>query len=439
MSDTATVEHQTIRKVAWRLMPFVTVGYFLASLDRVNVGFAALQMNQDLGLSAAAFGMGAGLFFVSYCLFAVPCNVMMVRVGARRWLSVVMVSWGVLASCTALASGPWSFYGVRFLLGIAEAGFFPGVIYYFTLWFPADRRSRMVAILMIALPISSVLGSPVSAALLLTDGWFGLRGWHWLFIIEGLPAALLGLSCALVLPRSISAARFLTPAQKQWLETEVARKPKDSVINAAMSFWQVLCNRYVLLLTLIYIGGTTVTNALSLWQPQIIKTFNLTTMQIGLLNSVPFAIASVAMYWWAARSDRLGERTLHTALPLAVGTAALIATLFVHTLLATILVLCVAIMAASMIKGPFWALATEMLPANISATAIAQINALNNLGVFGATYAVGVIRTATGSFAYALAPMVMISFVACLVALWIGHVRKANLLAAARPAGYPAA
>jgi ACS family tartrate transporter-like MFS transporter len=429
MPETATLEHQSIRKVAWRIMPFLTIGYFLASLDRVNVGFAALQMNHDIGLSSAAFGLGAGLFFVSYCLFAVPANVMMVRIGARRWLSIVMVSWGVLATCMAMVRGPTSFYGLRVLLGIAEAGFFPGVIYYFTLWFPSHHRSRMVAILMMALPISSVLGSPMSAALLLTDGWFGMRGWHWLFVLEGLPAVLMGLGCALVLPRSIGSASFLKPVEKEWLQTEVARQPRETTIEGSLSFWQVLFNKYVLLLTLVYIGGTSVTNALSLWLPQIIKTFSLTTMQIGLLNSVPFAIASVVMYWWAARSDRSGERTVHTALPLALGTVGLIGTMFVQSLVPTILVLCVVIIAASMIKGPFWALATEMLPSKVSATAIGQINALNNLGVFVGTYAIGAIRDATGSFAYALAPLVAISFVACLVALWIGRVRQANILA----------
>ena len=424
--DSAAIERSAMSKLAWRLMPFLTVGYFLASLDRVNVGFAALQMNQDLGLSAAAFGMGAGLFFVSYCLFAVPCNVMMVRVGARRWLSVVMLAWGVLASLTSLVQNQWSFYGVRFLLGIAEAGFFPGVIYYFTLWFPAQRRSRVVAILMIALPISSVLGSPLSAALLLTDGWFGLRGWHWLFIVEGFPAALMGLCLSLVLPASIRTARFLTEAEKRWLETEVAREPKDTTIKAGLSFWQVLCNPYVLALTLVYVGATSVTNALSLWQPQIIKSYNLTTMQVGLLNSVPFAVAAVAMYLWASHSDRTRERTVHTALPLALATLGLVCTLFVHGLAPMILVLCVVIMAASMVKGPFWALATEMLPSHVSATAIGQINALNNIGVFCATYAIGYIRTTTGSFASALTPQLVLTGIACVTALWLGRVRATH-------------
>ena len=418
-----SVERAVIRKLALRLMPFVTVGYFLASLDRVNVGFAALQMNHDIGLGSAAFGFGAGLFFVAYCLFAVPCNMMMVRLGARRWLSCVMVAWGLISAAMAFVSGPYSFYALRFLLGIAEAGFFPGVIYLLTLWFPAHHRSRMVAILMMALPVSSVLGSPVSASLLLTDGWLGLRGWHWLFIMEGIPATLMGIGCALVLPRSIATARFLTEGQKTWLAGEVAGSAQAGTIGGSLSFWQVMGNKYVLLLTLIYIGGTSVTNALALWQPQIIKAYNLSTMQVGLLNSVPFAIASVAMYFWASHSDRTGERTLHTALPLGLATLGLVCTMLVHSLAPMIVVLCVVITAASMIKGPFWALATEMLPASISALAIGQINSLNNLGVFGATYAIGAIREATGSFTFAMLPFVAVCGVAGLVALWIGRAR----------------
>ena len=389
----------------------------------MNVGFAALQMNRDVGLGSAAFGFGAGLFFVAYCLFAVPCNMMMVRIGARRWLSFVMIAWGVISAAMAFVSGPYSFYALRFLLGIAEAGFFPGVIYFLTLWFPSHHRSRMVAILMMALPVSSVLGSPVSASLLLTDGWLGLRGWHWLFIMEGLPAVLMGIACALVLPRAISSARFLDDGQKAWLENEIAGEAQQGSIAGSLSFWQVMGNKYVLLLTLIYIGGTSVTNALSLWQPQIIKAYNLTTMQVGLLNSVPFAIASVAMYLWASHSDRTGERTLHTALPLGLATLGLVCTMLVHSLAPMIVVLCVVITSASMIKGPFWALATEMLPASISALAIGQINSLNNLGVFGATYAIGAIREATGSFTFAMLPFVAVCGIAGLVALWIGRAR----------------
>lgn len=405
-------EH-TARKVAWRIVPFLTVGYFLASLDRVNVGFAALQMNADIGLSAEAFGFGAGLFFVAYCLFAVPGSLIMERLGARRWLSIVLIFWGIVSAAMAFVQGAWSFGALRFLLGIAEAGFFPGVIYYFTLWFPSSYRSRMVAILMMALPVSSVLGSPLSAALLQMDSILGLRGWHWLFIIEGLPAVLMGICASLVLPASIDRATFLDDGEKRWLKSELAQKPIEGTIDSKISFWRLLVNKHVLLLTLIYIGGTSVTNALSLWQPQIISTYKLSTTQVGLLNSIPFALASLAMYLWASHSDRTKERRFHTALPLALAAIGLLLTAVVSGLVPMLIVLCVIIVAASMIKGPFWGLATELLPANLSAPAIGQINALNNVGVFAATYIIGAIRTSTGSFTYAMIPIAVLSIAAC--------------------------
>jgi MFS transporter, ACS family, tartrate transporter len=270
-----------------------------------------------------------------------------------------------------------------------------------------------------ALPVSSVFGSPVSASLLMLDNVLGLRGWHWLFIIEGLPAIIMGLAASLILPRNVETATFLHADEKTWLRTELNSEPEGGTIDTKMSFWQLLINKHVLLLTLIYIGGTSVTNALSLWQPQIISTYKLTTFQVGMLNSLPFALASVAMYLWASRSDRLKERRFHTSLPLGIAAIGLLLTAVVVGLVPMLIVLCIVIMAASMIKGPFWALATEMLPKNLSAPAIGQINALNNLGVFGATYVIGAVKGATGSFTYAMLPIAALVAAACLTALFL--------------------
>lgn len=424
ITDVNATERSAMRKSVWRLMPLFTVGYFLASLDRVNVGFAALQMNGDIGLSAAAYGMGAGLFFFSYCLFAVPCNLLMIRIGATRWLSSVMITWGLLAACMSLAQGPVSFYALRFLLGIAEAGFFPGVIYYFTLCFPKSYRGRMVAILMMALPVSSVLGSPLSAALLNFDGLMQLRGWHWLFILEGLPAVALGLLAMFVLPRDPTRAWWLTAQEGEWLRQTLEQEQKSvPQMQRHVSLLRILFNPRVLLLTLIYLGGTAVTNGLALWQPQIIKTFNLSIMQTGMLNTIPFAIASLAMLAWGKHSDRTGERRLHTALPLLLGATGLAASMYVTHLWPMLFVLCLTITSASMIKGPFWAMATEMIPAASAAVVIGQINALNNLGVFVGTWLIGLIRTSTGSFTYALAPLLVVTLCGCLGALMIGRSR----------------
>jgi len=422
LSATHITERSAMRKIIWRLMPLFTVGYFLASLDRVNVGFAALQMNGDIGLSAAAYGLGAGLFFFSYCLFAVPCNIMMTKLGATRWLSAVMIAWGILAAGMSLAQGPVSFYILRFLLGVAEAGFFPGVIYYFTLCFPKNYRGRMVAILMMALPVSSVLGSPLSAALMNFDGFFNLRGWHWLFIIEGVPAAMLGILVRVVLPSRPAEARWLSQEEKDWLRKAMAQEQRESpVVRRGGGILSVLFNPGVLLLTLIYLGATAVTNGLALWQPQIIKIYNLTLMQTGLLNAVPFALASLAMFLWGKHSDKTGERRLHTALPLLLGATGLAASMYVSSLWPMLFVLCLTITSASMIKGPFWAMATEIIPAESSAVVIGQINALNNLGVFVGTWLIGLIRNITGSFTYALAPLLLVTACGCLTALLIGR------------------
>jgi len=424
MKRSRSFEDRTISKVAMRFMPFLTIAYFFASLDRVNVGFAAFQMNREVGLSPSAFGLGAGLFFIAYCLFAVPCNLMMEKIGARRWLSTVMIAWGSVAVCMSLVTGPTSFYLLRFLLGVAEAGFFPGVIFYFTLWFPGKYRSQMVAILMMALPVSSVLGSPVSAALLLTDGLLGIGGWRWLFIIEGAPAILMGLCCALVLPRTIKSAKFLSTNEQNWLTNQLASEDKKCGSGKEIPFWSVMFNRKLLALTLVYIGGTSVTNGLALWQPQILSGVGLTTMQVGLLNAVPFALGSVGMYLWGRHSDRTGERIMHTALPLAIGAIGLTAAMFVHSLGAMIAVLCVTVTAASMIKGPFWALATEMSSKSSAAVVIGQISSLNNIGVFGGTYLIGAIKEATGSFRFALTPFLVISVLACVTSLWLGRAAR---------------
>ncbi|MFJ4264588.1 MFS transporter [Paenarthrobacter nicotinovorans] len=405
-------------KAAYRIVPLLTIGYFFASLDRVNVGFAALQMNKDIGISSEVFGFGAGLFFIAYCIFAVPANVIMERVDPRYWIGGVMIAWGTVAACMAFAQGPVSFSILRFLVGVAEAGYFPAVILYFTRWFAPNVRARMVAILMLALPLSSVLGSPISGALLLTDGFLGMRGWHWLFIIEAVPAVILGFIAFAILPKDVASARFLDENEKTAIaeslhtDTATAEKPKFS--------WKYLLNPTVIALTLVYIGGTSVTNALSLWQPQIIAAYNLSPLVVGFLNAVPFALGSIAMYFWSSRSDKKAERRWHTAIPLAVVFLGLLATAFVTGLAPMIAVLCIIVAAASMIKGPFWGMATERLPKSLSAQGIGTINALNNLGVFAATWVIGVVNTQTGSYEFAMLPIAALALIATILAVTIG-------------------
>ena len=286
-----------MKQVALRIVPFLMVCYFVSFVDRVNLGFAALQMVRDLHLSPTVFGFGGGIFFVSYFLCEVPSNLFLEKFGARRWLARIMITWGVLAGAMALVKGPQSLYLMRFLLGAAEVGFFPGVILYLTYWFPAEYRARIVGLFMVAIPVSSFIGSPISAALLETDGWLGLRGWQWMFIVEAVPAVLLGVACLFVLSDRPADARWLGSEEREWLLARLQADGRRGKPVRQMSVWQVLWNKHVLVLSVVLAGSTAVSSGLQLWQPQIIKSYGLTNIQTGLLNSIPFALASVIMIW----------------------------------------------------------------------------------------------------------------------------------------------
>jgi sugar phosphate permease len=419
-----TVETRTIRKVALRIVPFLMVCYFVSFLDRINLGFAALDMVRDLRLSPTVFGLGGGIFFLSYFLFEVPSNLLLARVGARRWIARIMVTWGLFAGAMALVTGPTSLYLIRFLLGAAEAGFFPGVILYITYWFPAEYRARIIGWFTVAIPVSGFLGSPISTALLeATNGWMGLHGWQWMFVLEALPAVVLGLMCLLVLSDNPSDATWLRPDERTWL---LARLDADSQRRkpvGEMSLWRVLWNRHVLLLAVVLAGSTAVSSGLQLWQPQIIQSYDLTNMQTGLLNSIPFALASVIMVWVGQRSDRTRERIWHAALPLMLTAVSLASALVFDSLLSIVIILSLAVIGIYAGKGPVWAVSTEWLSAGTAAAGLAQINALSNLAGFGTTYAVGFIKDATGSFALALLPLVSLSATAAVAILWIGRNR----------------
>jgi MFS family permease len=427
----SAVETRTMRQVTLRIVPFLMVCYFIAFLDRVNLGFAALQMVKDLHLSPTVFGLGGGLFFVSYFVFEVPSNLLLEKYGARRWIARIMITWGVLAAGMALVAGPRSLYLLRLLLGAAEAGFFPGVILYLTYWFPAEYRARIIGVFMVAIPVSSFIGSPISAALLETDGWFGLRGWQWMFIMEALPAIVLGLACLVVLRDRPADAAWLSDEDRNWLVAKLRAEAGRRKPVGALSVTQVLWNKHVLALSVVLAGSTAVSSGLQLWQPQIIKAYGLTNMQTGLLNAIPFALASVIMIWWGRRSDRTGERVWHASLPLMLTAVSLVSALVFDSLFAIIIILCVAVIGIYAGKGPVWAVSTEWLSATTAAAGLAQINAVSNLAGFGTTYVMGFIKDVTGSFSLALVPLVALSAVAALVILLMGRTSTV----AALPAG----
>ena len=421
--DSSRIEKETMRKVGIRLLPFLIICYFIAYVDRVNVGFAALTMNKDLGLSAAAFGLGAGLFFVAYVLFEIPSNLALERFGARRWIARIMISWGLVGIGSAFVTGPVGFSVSRFLLGAAEAGFFPGVILYLTYWFPKAYRARIVAMFMVAIPLSSFVGSPLSAALLSLDGMAGLRGWQWLLILEAIPAILLGLASLVVLPSKPAEGRFLTAEQKAWLEGRLAAERQAALgrDSGHGSIWSVLTNKQVWLLAVIYSGSSATSNTLSLWMPQILKGFGLSNLETGLLNMIPFGIASAFMIFWGLRADKSGERIWSTALPLALTSISFALTLLTDSLTLTLLLLSLVLLGNYAIKGPFFALATETLSPAAAAAGIAAINTLAHLGTGAITSLIGVLREQTGSFPVALLPLCALTGVGCLLVLWIGR------------------
>jgi MFS transporter, ACS family, tartrate transporter len=413
-----------MRQIAWRLLPFLMFCYFVSFVDRVNVGFAALQMVKDLHMSPKVFGFG-GVFFVSYFLFEVPSNLLLERVGARLWIARIMITWGFLAAGTAFVVGPRSFYAMRLLLGAAEAGFFPGIILYLTYWFPSEYRARIVGMFAVAIPVSSFLGSPISAALLGVDGRLGLRGWQWMFIMEGAPAILLGFFCLLLLSDKPAKAGWLDARQKAWLSEKLESESRRGTKRVGhMGLWKVLWNKYVLVLSVTLAGSTAVSSGLQIWQPQIIKSYGLTNMQTGLLNSIPFALASVIMVLWGRRSDQTGERVWHTAAPLFVTALSLASALVFNSLTAIILILCLAVIGIYAGKGPVWALSAEWLSTTTAAAGLAQMNAISNLAGFGTTYVVGSIKQATGSYPLAILPLACLSGVGALAMLLIARDRR---------------
>lgn len=423
MNETAddALGRETIRRVSWRVLPFLMLAYLVCYIDRTNAGFAALQMNKATGISAAAFGFGGGIFFLSYCLFEVPSNLALERFGARRWIARIMVSWGIVSGCMALTAGPTSFVALRFLLGAAEAGFFPGVILYLTYWFPAEQRARIVGIFMVAIPVSGFVGSPVSAALLGMGGVLGIAGWQWLFILEAAPAVLLGGVALLWLTDRPEDATFLSPAQRTWLAGKLEQERAQTRPVAHAPALTVIRNPYVLAMALVYAGGATASSGLGLWQPQFIKSFGVSTMAVGWLNAVPYLISAVGMIWWGRRSDVLGERFWHTLAPLALSGIALVALIATPALLPSILLLSVSVVATSVTRGPFWALATEWLSSRSAAAGIAMINGIGTGFGFVCGTLMGITKQATGSYPLAFLPIVGFVVIATVALLVIGR------------------
>ena len=417
----SALEARTMRAVSWRLMPFLLTAYVIAYIDRVNIGFAALQMNKAVGIDPKTYGLGAGIFFIGYFILEVPSNLCLERFGASKWIARIMITWGLASGAFALIGGPTSFLVLRFLLGAAEAGFFPGVILYLTYWYPSVYRAKIVGVFMVAIPLAGMIGSPISGAVLGMSGVLGLGGWQWIFILEAIPAILLGVYAFVALTDRPEHATWLDADQKRWLigllTDERMRAPK--VLHT--SVWKVMTNKYVLIMALVYSGAAGASTALALWMPQLVKPFGLTNFQTGLVNAIPFAIAAVWMVLWGRSSDRSGERVYHNALPLAWMVAAMVTLFFAHSLWTIVPLLTLVAAGTYASKGPFWALSSEWLGAGAAAAGLAQINALGNLASFFFNYLIGWIKDDTGSYALALMPIAIVATIGAISVVLVGR------------------
>ena len=382
------LETRTIRKITWRLIPFLMLLYLVSFLDRINVGFAALTMNRELGLTPRMFGLGSGIFFGGYFLFEVPSTVILHRVGARFWIARVMVTWGIISVAMAFARGPLSFYVLRFLLGLAEAGFFPGIILYLSYWFPAHNRSVVTAMFMAAAPIAGAVGSPISAALLGMNGVLGLRGWQWLFIVEGMPAIALGGVCAWFLTSRPSEAQWLDADERSWLMEAMTRE--QSAERERVSIWRGMTDWRVLALSLAYFGTSAGLYTIGFWAPLIVKGLGFSVARVGWLVAVPNVVAVAGMVLWSRSSDRTGERYLHAALACLIAAAGMaMAAGAGGSAVMAIAGLSLTAFGVSAAKPPLWCIPTMFFGGTAAAASIGLINSLGTLGGFVGPYMVG--------------------------------------------------
>ncbi len=402
MSD---IEARVTRKLRGRILPFVMLLYFVSFLDRVNVGFAAFSMNKAIGLSSSAYGFGSGIFFLGYIIFQVPANLMMLRVGARVWIALVVVAWGLVSVASAFVIGPQSFYTLRFLLGLAESGFFPGTILYLSLWFPARERAQAIAVFMAAAPLSTAIGSPISGALMELPKFLGLMNWQWLYIIEALPAVVLGFLTLKVLTDKPEEAKWLESGDRAWLVTTLEAEREESRRHAAQgagkggSVWAAICDPRVLALALVYSGSSAGLYVLGLWSPLILKQFGYSALTIGWLNSAPSFVAVAAMIVWARHSDRTLERAWHVAIPCLVTFVGFLWAGEAQAALAVILALMLVNIGVNGTKGPVWAMPSMFLTGVSAAAGIALINAMGNVGGFVGPLLIGWLKDRLGSFA----------------------------------------
>ena len=412
----AAIEKTAMRKVYMRLLPFAILSYFLAYIDRINVSFAGLTMRGDLDMSATAFGFAVGTFYWGYFLFEVPSNIAMEKVGARLWIARILITWGIFAGLTAMVTGSTSFAIVRFLLGVAEAGFFPGIVLYFTYWFPSYHHARIVSGFLIGLPIAVAAGAPISTGLLGLDGLFGLRGWQIMYIAEAIPTVLVGILTFFVLTDRPEQAKFLTAEERTWLATKLRAERKAKEAVKTFSIWQGMFDPKVLLLSLNYLGIVTASLGMLIFIPQIIQSLGtFSNMTVGWLTMIPYICGGIGLVVWGRISDRMNERRWNLLAACVVSTLGLVIAGMTMGTWWAMVGMSIAAVGFYGSKGPFWAMPPMFLTGTAAAASIAWINSIGNLGGFFGPWYVGVMKDATGSFAGGLYGLGLLGFIAAFV------------------------
>jgi ACS family tartrate transporter-like MFS transporter len=425
---TQTIEGRTIAKVSWRLLPLVAVAYCIAYIDRSNISVASLTMNPDLGFSAYLYGWGAGIFFFGYFLFEIPSNLILERIGARIWIARIMVTWGIISGLTALVTGSTSFLIIRFLLGAAEAGFFPGMILYLTYWFPAQYRGRVISTLFIAQPVANAIASSGSAAILGMDGMLGLKGWQWIFIIEAIPAILLGLAILRIMTDRPAHADWLAADEKSWLQTRLDDESREVERGGHMTWVKALSDPRVVALSIIYFGSVTANYGIVFFMPQIVKGLGLSNMMTGFVSSGPYVVGTIGLLAWGWSSDRNKERRWHLITASTLGAIGLAFAAWSGASYWALLGMSAATAGIYGSRAAFWPMPSLFLTGTAAAGAIAMINAVGNLGGYVGPFVVGWIRDSTKSFSAGLYFLAACSLMAAIVTFF-----------AARAAGAPAA
>ena len=393
------LERTVPRKVFWRIIPLCFTLYVISYIDRANIGYAALQMNQELGISSEAFGFAAGIFFLGYFLFEVPSNVLMARFGPRVWIARILITWGIVAALTAFAQNAWQLNLLRFLLGVAEAGFFPGIIIYLTGWFRAKEQATTIAVFTAAIPVSLLIGAPLSTLIMDHVSGLGLTGWRWMLLLEGAPAVLGGIATLFLLTDRPDQARWLAPQERDWLAGELAKDHAAAPAVKHLGLARAITDPGVLYLSVIYFIYQCGSLGVGYWLPQIIKAFStrLSNVEVGLIATVPYAIATVGMILWSRRSDRTGERQRHAAFPLLMAALTLGAVMLTRSPVVSILLISAALTGLYAFKAPFWALPGLFLSRSTAAVSVAAINSIGNLGGFVGPFAIGMVKAKTGS------------------------------------------